>query len=56
MKHLNIPKSSIKGILASYEKFPNYKAAIGLTNQRETTVCWDAETGRPLAPAIGICL
>ena len=27
-------------------------AAIGLTNQRETTVVWDVETGRPLANAI----
>ncbi|MHB0885659.1 MAG: glycerol kinase GlpK [Bacillota bacterium] len=27
-------------------------AAIGLTNQRETTVVWDRLTGRPLAPAI----
>ena len=27
-------------------------AAIGITNQRETTVLWDADTGEPLAPAI----
>ncbi|MBQ8641125.1 MAG: glycerol kinase GlpK [Clostridia bacterium] len=27
-------------------------AAIGITNQRETTIVWDRETGRPLAPAI----
>lgn len=26
--------------------------ALGLTNQRETTVVWDKRTGRPLAPAI----
>ena len=26
--------------------------AIGLTNQRETTVIWDRRTGKPLAPAI----
>lgn len=26
--------------------------AIGITNQRETTVLWDRETGEPLAPAI----
>ena len=26
--------------------------AIGLTNQRETTVVWDKRTGQPLAPAI----
>jgi glycerol kinase len=27
-------------------------AAAGITNQRETTVVWDRETGRPAAPAI----
>jgi glycerol kinase len=27
-------------------------AAIGITNQRETTILWDRETGEPLAPAI----
>jgi len=27
-------------------------AAVGITNQRETTVLWDRETGRPVAPAI----
>ncbi|MEY2629104.1 MAG: hypothetical protein RL066_920 [Actinomycetota bacterium] len=27
-------------------------AAIGLTNQRETTVVWDVETGQPLSNAI----
>ena len=27
-------------------------AAIGITNQRETTVLWDRATGQPLAPAI----
>ncbi len=28
-------------------------AGIGLTNQRETVVCWDRNTGEPIAPAIG---
>ncbi|MGL5857974.1 MAG: glycerol kinase GlpK [Angustibacter sp.] len=27
-------------------------AAVGITNQRETTVVWDRETGRPVHPAI----
>lgn len=27
-------------------------AAIGVTNQRETTLLWDRETGQPVAPAI----
>lgn len=31
---------------------PQYIAAIGITNQRETTVIWDAKTGKPLHRAI----
>ena len=27
-------------------------AAIGITNQRETTVVWERETGRPIHPAV----
>ena len=27
-------------------------AAIGITNQRETTIVWDKETGEPIHPAI----
>jgi len=27
-------------------------AAIGATNQRETTILWERDTGRPVAPAI----
>ena len=27
-------------------------AAVGIANQRETTVLWDRETGEPVAPAI----
>ncbi|MFF4190764.1 glycerol kinase GlpK [Nonomuraea sp. NPDC001831] len=27
-------------------------AALGITNQRETTVLWDRETGRPVCPAV----
>ncbi|MFN7993993.1 MAG: glycerol kinase GlpK [Bryobacteraceae bacterium] len=27
-------------------------AAVGITNQRETTIVWDRATGRPVAPAI----
>lgn len=28
-------------------------AAIGVTNQRETTILWDRRSGRPICPAIG---
>jgi len=31
---------------------PREIAAIGITNQRETTVLWERATGRPVAPAI----
>ena len=32
---------------------PPYKVvSIGLTNQRETTIIWDRETGEPIAPAV----
>jgi glycerol kinase len=31
---------------------PAEVAAVGITNQRETTVLWDRATGRPVAPAI----
>ncbi|MCW3836781.1 glycerol kinase [Sphingomonas canadensis] len=31
---------------------PDAIAAIGITNQRETVVFWDRDTGEPLAPAI----
>jgi len=38
--------------LAKANVSPSQVAAIGVTNQRETTVVWDRETGQPLAPAI----
>jgi len=31
---------------------PGDVAAIGITNQRETVIVWDRETGQPLSPAI----
>ena len=31
---------------------PEEIAAIGITNQRETTIVWDRSTGEPIAPAI----
>lgn len=31
---------------------PDEIAAIGITNQRETTVVWDRSTGKPICPAI----
>ena len=31
---------------------PRDVAAIGITNQRETVIVWERETGRPIHPAI----
>ena len=31
---------------------PERVAAIGITNQRETTILWEKSTGRPVAPAV----
>ncbi|AEV84805.1 glycerol kinase [Actinoplanes sp. SE50] len=42
----------IAGALAGTGLTPADLAAIGITNQRETTVLWDRATGVPVAPAI----
>lgn len=39
-------------VIASAGVSPANITAIGITNQRETTVLWDRATGRPVAPAI----
>src|SRR5579875_177649 len=39
-------------VLAKAELSSDDVAAIGITNQRETTVVWDRGTGEPIAPAI----
>jgi glycerol kinase len=39
-------------VLAKGRIQPQQIAAIGITNQRETTVLWDRNTGEPIAPAI----
>jgi glycerol kinase len=41
-----------RAALAEAAIAPGDVAAIGITNQRETTVLWDRASGRPLAPAI----
>ena len=38
--------------LESARMTPRELKAIGITNQRETTVVWDTETGRPIHPAV----
>jgi len=44
--------SVIEGALAKAGLTPSDLAAVGLTNQRETTVVWDRATGNPVANAI----
>ena len=39
-------------VLGQDTEYVNSLAGIGLTNQRETVVVWDRETGRPFHPAI----
>ncbi|MBW2666994.1 MAG: glycerol kinase GlpK, partial [Deltaproteobacteria bacterium] len=41
-----------RGVLATADVSAGDIAAIGITNQRETTVVWDRATGRPIHPAI----
>jgi glycerol kinase len=45
-------KEVISGALRQADILGSDLAAIGITNQRETTVAWDAVTGRPLHNAI----
>ncbi len=44
--------ATITEALARARLAPTDIAAVGITNQRETTVLWDRATGRPVAPAI----
>jgi len=41
-----------RAALADAQVEPGQIAALGLTNQRETTILWDRQTGRPVANAI----
>ncbi len=41
-----------RGALTRAKIRPEDLSAVGITNQRETTVVWDRETGRPIHPAI----
>src|SRR2546423_1270099 len=43
---------SARTLLARSKTAPSAIAAIGITNQRETTVVWDRATGQPISPAI----
>ena len=43
---------SALGVMKSVIKKAESVAAIGITNQRETTIVWNRETGKPVYPAI----
>ena len=43
---------AIRSVLAQAEIHPSQITAIGLTNQRETVIAWDRDSGAPLGPAI----
>jgi glycerol kinase len=48
-------ENCIEGAIKAFEKDGHSRESIksiGITNQRETTVCWDAKTGEPLYNAI----
>lgn len=45
-------KSVVKAALLKRNILPAEIAAIGITNQRETTILWDRKTGRPVHNAI----
>ena len=45
---LSVAREAMRNIGATYDEI----AAIGITNQRETTVVWDRATGQPICNAI----
>jgi glycerol kinase len=45
-------KEVVQQALAEADIHPSQLAAIGLTNQRETTLVWDRQTGKPYSNAI----
>ena len=42
----------VEQVMREHAVSPSQVAAIGIANQRETTVLWDRATGEPVAPAI----
>ena len=49
---LDATLDAFSNVLAQSGVYAQSLSAIGLTNQRETVVAWDRESGRPLHPAI----
>jgi glycerol kinase len=48
----DVSRGVAKDALDAARVAPSDVLAIGITNQRETVVCWDERTGKPLCPAI----
>lgn len=44
--------ASVRDVLERHRVAPGQIAAVGITNQRETTLAWERETGDTLCPAI----
>lgn len=49
---MNSVYKTVEKLLKSFDIKSNEIAAIGITNQRETTVVWDKKTGKPIHNAI----
>ena len=52
MEILNSQVNVLKDVVKKADINLDDIAAIGITNQRETTICWDKETGKPVFNAI----
>src|SRR4030065_1092857 len=52
MEYLSSVYKCISDILSSSDLDTSEIGALGITNQRETTILWDRETGKPVYNAI----
>ena len=52
MDILNSQLDSVRAVLEQTGISPSDVAALGITNQRETTIIWDKATGKPVYNAI----
>ena len=52
MEYLSSITACVKDVIAKTKVTPEQISAIGITNQRETTVLWDKDTGKPVCNAI----
>ena len=52
MEILSVQVSCIGDAISAAGIQPDQIACVGITNQRETTVVWDRDTGKPIYPAI----